>query len=209
MLKIESYTLGPLDTNCYLVWDEEDKNHPAWIIDPADAGDFLSEQVLHHQLDLQAVILTHGHIDHLMGAAEVALNFDVPTFVHEKDQFLVDRSVESAKHWFDLEILPPPPTRSFESSSITLGSHKFSIIPTPGHTPGSVTLYCDDSNSEIETPIAFVGDVVFAQGYGRTDFSYASTKTLFKSIEKLGETLSPRTSVLSGHGEPFTWDGRL
>lgn len=209
MLKIESFVLGPLDTNSYLIWDEEHENLPAWIIDPADAGDFLSEQVLHHQLSLQAIMLTHGHIDHLMGATEVALNFNVPVFVHKKDQFLVDRSVETAKHWFGLEILPPPPTRSYETTTLHLGSHAFSVIHTPGHTPGSVTLYCEDSDSESEAPTAFVGDVIFAEGYGRTDFSYAKSQTLWKSIENLESSLHQNTVCYSGHGDAFIAASRL
>ena len=209
MLRIESFVLGPLDTNTYLVWDELADNRPAMVIDPADAGDFISDEILNRQLTLEKIVLTHGHIDHLMGATEVALNFNVPTFVHSKDQFLVDRSVESAKHWFQLDILPPPPTHHFQTDTLTLGSHTFSVIHTPGHTPGSISLYCQDTDTETQTPTAFVGDVIFADGYGRTDFSYAKTSTLFNSIEILKNTLHPQTSCFSGHGEAFTAASRL
>jgi hydroxyacylglutathione hydrolase len=220
MLKIETYTLGPLDTNCYLVWDETDSLLPTLIIDPADAGDFLSDEILAKKLNPQAILLTHGHIDHLMGATELALNFNIPIYVHPKDQFLVDRAVSSAKHWFGLQILPLPPTKALDpNKNIELGQHRISMVETPGHTPGSVTFYTTssekrDKNSdtdEIEDnyTYAWVGDVIFENGYGRTDFSYANPMQLNRSLDTLKNTLPDTTYILPGHGNAFSWAGRI
>lgn len=217
MLQLKSFTLGPLDTNCYILWDESAPDRPAVVIDPADAGDFLSEEILKEQLSLQAILLTHGHIDHMMGATELALNFGLPVQVHPKDQFLVDRSVQTAKHWFGQDILPPPPTTPIEVAvPITLGNYTIQILHTPGHTPGSVTFYLDINELYLEnepvdsyTALAFVGDVIFEHGYGRTDFSYAKPKQLWSSINELQEKLPQKTLTLSGHGEAFTWSGRV
>lgn len=205
MLKINSYTLGPLDTNCYLVWDEMVHNLPAVVIDPADAGDFLSDEILHLQLSPQAILLTHGHIDHIMGVSELALNFDIPVLLHKKDVFLVERAVSTAAHWFGIDILPPPPTQDISlETQIKVGAHHFSVLETPGHTPGSVTFYCNSYGKENNySPIAFVGDVIFENGYGRTDFSYASSKTLFNSIEKIKTAIPAHTRLFPGHGSDF------
>lgn len=220
MLYVKSFTLGPLDTNCYLLWDESTQGRPAMLIDPADAGDFLTEEILNEQVSLTSIILTHGHIDHMMGATELSLNFGLPVWVHPKDQFLVDRSVSTAKHWFDQDILPPPATKPIEIGfPVTLGKYTIQILHTPGHTPGSVTLlletqeksqiYLNNTLLSDFTHVAIVGDIIFAQGYGRTDFSYANSKQLWSSLHMLQSTIPNTTLVLSGHGEIFTWAGRL
>jgi len=220
MLHIKSFTLGPLDTNCYLLWDESAQERPAMLIDPADAGDFLTEEILNEQVSLTSIVLTHGHIDHMMGATEVSLNFGLPVWVHPEDQFLVDRSVSTAKHWFDQDILPPPATKPIEiGPTFTLGKYTIQILHTPGHTPGSVTflldtteesqIYFNNTHLSDFTNIAIVGDIIFAQGYGRTDFSYANAKQFWNSLSSLQATLPSSTLILSGHGEIFGWAGRL
>jgi len=210
MINCKAHALGPLDTNCYLVWNESDDTRPAFLIDPADAGDFLTDQILEEQVDLQAILLTHGHIDHLMGATELALNFNLPVLVHPADQFLVDRSVETAKHWFGLDILPPPPTAPLPvgNACLSLGTATFSVYETPGHTPGSVSIVSDSADTVLESHMAFVGDVIFADGYGRTDFSYASAVNLRQSLDYLQTKLPANTVGLAGHGNPFNWSGR-
>ncbi len=220
MLYIKSFTLGPLDTNCYLLWDESLPERPAMLIDPADAGDFLTEEILKEQVSLTSIVLTHGHIDHLMGATEVSINFGLPVWVHPKDQFLVDRSVSTAKHWFSQDILPPPPTKPIEIGlPFTLGKYTIQILHTPGHTPGSITLLVDAveesqiyfNNTQLSdfSSVTFVGDIIFAQGYSRTDFSYANSKQLWNSLNSLQDILPQKTLTLSGHGEIFEWAGRL
>jgi hydroxyacylglutathione hydrolase len=208
MLEILTFVLGPLDTNCYLLWDESSTKRSAWVVDPADAGDFLSDQILEHQLNLESIILTHGHVDHLMGSTELALNFNLPLMVHQQDLFLVNRSVATAKHWFGSSILPPPPTKTFDSKVLSLGSYDFSVIHTPGHTPGSVVLHCNKCIFETRTSIALVGDLIFEKGFGRTDFSYASSNQLHKSIQKLNDLVPQATLMLPGHGSPFSWKSR-
>ncbi len=197
-LVIKSYCLGELATNAYLIWNP--KTLKATLIDPADSGDLLSEEILHHELKLEKIVLTHGHFDHVLGLLEVKLNFpEAPIFMHFDDLFLIKNAQKNAQHWLNKTVDPVPiPDQNLErKSSIEIAETEFEIITTPGHTPGSVSFYSASEN------LLFSGDTLFKQAIGRTDFSYSNHNDIKKSLKRL-LTLPEKTQVLSGHGDPTT-----
>ncbi len=193
-LQLESITLGPLQTNCYLAWC--DQTDQGIIIDPADQGDFITQRVLELKIEPVAIVLTHAHFDHVMGLLEVKLNFPIPIFLNSADDFLLKQAQSSAQHWLGLEIDPIPPADQplQAGQTVRFGNQAFEVLETPGHTPGSICLY-----SAAETTL-FSGDTVFKGTIGRTDFSYSSPEDMRKSLEKLLK-LPPETRVYPGHGE--------
>jgi len=191
---VKTFIVGELQTNCYLVYDQETKE--GIIIDPAGEAAFLSEQILREKIDLQAIIATHGHFDHVLGAWELQLNFSLPLLVHPKDVFLVKKMAQSASWWLKRKIIERPPEKIKaiqEGDKITIGKTLFKVIDAPGHSPGGICLYAKKEN------VLFTGDTLFAQGVGRTDFLYASSKDLNKSLVKLS-LLPPETIIYPGHG---------
>lgn len=196
-MKIESLPIGQLQTNCYLVSDPESEQ--CLIIDPGDEANFISEKILRQNLSPQAIIATHGHFDHVLAAYELQIAFGIPFLLHPQDKKLLSRSTDSASYWLDREIAVKPPKVNKEikeGDKISLDKHKLEIIHTPGHTPGGITLFNQGQK------VAFVGDTIFKNGVGRTDFKYASSKQLWQSIEKIKEKLSGYTAY-PGHGEKF------
>lgn len=196
MLKYENLVLGDLYTNCYVVWDEETK--ATVVIDPADCGVEISEMLQEKQLNLVGILATHGHFDHLLGALDLKLIYQVPFYCSSLDQFLLNRQKETAKHFLRRDIKVP----NFKkididlnnTKEIILGKEKLEVIKTPGHTPGGVCFY-NKKNDWL-----FSGDTLFAEGVGRTDTKYGSAKDLIKSLEIIKQ-LSPDTEILSGHGK--------
>lgn len=197
-LQVETITLGELDTNCYIAWCDETKQ--AVIIDPADAGESIAEQILALQLQPAAILLTHAHFDHVLGTLALQLSFDLPVYLHPADNFLLEGAQKSAEYWLKHSVDPvPPATKALsEGTIISFGECSLQIIHTPGHTPGSCSFYWQTAN---EPPILFVGDVIFKEGIGRTDHKYSKKNDLFKSIEKILSLGSTR--IYSGHGETF------
>lgn len=197
MIKALSFPLGELQTNTYILWDEDTSE--AVIVDPAASGDFINDQLLEHQLSPTAIWLTHGHFDHVMGLLEVSSAFKVPIWLHQNDTFLLKKAADSARHWLQIDPPPVPDATSFweDGDILWVGSYQFKVIHTPGHTPGSVSLY----NSESELLIS--GDTLFQEAVGRTDFSYASDAELKKSLRTLFN-LPDGTTVLPGHGQTTT-----
>ena len=198
---VTTLTLGALDTNCYLAWCPETLE--AVVIDPADAGDTISEEILRLGLKPTAILLTHGHFDHVLGLLEVKLNFDdIPIFLHQADVFLIKGAKKSAEHWLHRQADPVPLPTNFlkEGSTFSFGNCTLQTIETPGHTPGSVSFVSEVSPDDIQI---FCGDTIFKNGVGRTDFSYSSTVELEKSLKKLLE-YPATTLLLSGHGETTT-----
>ena len=195
-MKIECFVLGQLQTNCYLVYDETSLE--GIVIDPAGEGDFISQKILDLGIDLQAIVATHGHFDHVLAALELKLNFNAPFLMHKADLSILNRVQDSAKYFTGLEVDPPAPVDKFlkEGDLIEFGQEKLKVIETPGHTPGSICLLSKD--------VLFSGDTLFCQGVGRTDFAYSSSEQLRKSIKNKLFILSKETCVYSGHGEITT-----
>ena len=195
MLQVERLILGELSTNCYLVYSPESEE--ALIIDPADSGDAITDRLLQLQLHPTAVLLTHGHFDHLLGLLELRLNFDIPILMHRADLFLLQRARSSAAHFIKRQVDPIPIPDEFvtQDYSITIGRNQLTVMETPGHTPGSICLYNEY--------MVFSGDTLFQGSVGRTNLKYANPLKLSESLHHLF-ALPLDTIVFPGHGESTT-----
>jgi len=199
MIRYEKLVMGVLSTNCYLVWDEDTKE--CVVIDPADDGVSISEEINSRNLKVKYIFLTHGHLDHCMGALDLKLIYNVDFGCNSEDKFILDRQDETARYFFK-EKNPPPNFVKIDIDldklkSFKLGDEVFKIIKTPGHTPGGVCFY------NKKNKLLFSGDTLFAGLRGRTDFKYGSTPKIFESLKKLMK-LDKDTLVLPGHGEETT-----
>jgi hydroxyacylglutathione hydrolase len=194
MLQVTTLSLGELNTNCYLAWCPITQE--ALIIDPADSAETISEEILRLGLQPLAILLSHGHFDHILGTLELKLAFNLPVFIHQKDLFLVDTSSNRSQFWLKRQTDPvPTPDASLrEGQKLEVGHYILEVLELPGHTPGSVGFYDRKSN------ILFTGDTLFADGVGRTDLSYSSPKDLQHSLNKL-RVLPPDTEIFPGHGQ--------
>lgn len=147
------------------------------------------------------VCLTHGHYDHIMGALDLKLIYNIPLYCSEKDLFLLKRGGQTAEYFRRIKQKTPNIVKIDidldKEKEISLGKEKLEIIKTPGHTPGGICLYSKNSS------LLFSGDTLFKDLRGRTDFKYSSTKEIFESLKNLMK-LPKNTLVLSGHGESTT-----
>lgn len=199
-MQIETFILGSMQTNCYLLIS--DSSNSAVVIDPADDGDFINEELMRRGLQLESIVLTHGHFDHCLGLLSLKSAWNAPIMMNFADQFLLERAKESAAHWLGIESDPVPPA-DFDLAkleSIELAGEKFEIIPTPGHTPGSICLL------HKKDKILFSGDTIFADNnIGRTDFAYSDRKKMKESLDKLKDLQQQGFygEVFAGHGDSF------
>ncbi len=195
LLALRKLELGQLQTNCYLLSNK--KTGQAIIIDPADDADYIIRIIEDNNLKPIKIIATHGHFDHVLAINELKLAYKIPFFLHKKDEFLLKYMRRSSKYFTGFDPGPAPKPDGFLKEGEIL-AHKLKIIHTPGHTPGSITLF---NKSE---KIAFVGDLIFSQGgIGRTDFSYSNKKDLEKSIQRILK-FPEETIIYPGHGEKTT-----
>ena len=196
MIKYEVLVMGELQTNCYLIWDNN--SNEAVIIDAADDGTIISEEIEKRDLKPKYILATHGHFDHNLGVLDLKLIYNIPYCASQQDWFLLERQQETAKHFLKMDIKVPNLKKIDidldKEIEIKLGGEVLRVIKTPGHTPGSVCFY--NENNEI----LFSGDTLFKDCRGRTDFEYGSTENIFESLKKLMK-LPENTIVLSGHGE--------
>jgi glyoxylase-like metal-dependent hydrolase (beta-lactamase superfamily II) len=197
-MNIFQYPLGQLQANCYLLVEDDS----CILIDPADNASFILEEIERKRLTLQGLIATHGHFDHLMAVGEIQLSYqtrfgtDLPLFIHPKDQFLLKRLVQTAKHFLDYEpaVIPIQSTEDLKMGKQKLGDFSFEVIHTPGHTPGSCSIHFPERHT------LFTGDTLFQGAIGGYDHAYSDKEELFKSVNFLLK-LPPETEVYAGHGE--------
>ena len=185
--------LGELQANCYLVRREGSKN--SIVIDPGDDYETLKEALDRLSLIPRHVLLTHGHFDHMLCAAHLKSDFGAKICISEKDEiFLSDKSYNLCP---DTSVVPFVSAKAdllLSAGDYTLSDIDFTVIETPGHTPGGVCYYLKDEQ------LLFSGDTLFSNGFGRTDFKGGDWAALFKSLKTLFQ-LPPGTLVYPGHGE--------
>src|SRR3989304_7067420 len=180
MLFVKTIVVGQLQANRYLIFDSEKKE--ACIVDPGDDADYITRVIADQKVTPMQIIATHGHFDHIMAATELQLAYNIPFLIHQKDEFLVKRMNETAEHFIGVKAGPSPRISGHleVGSKLNIGKSRIEIIETPGHTPGSISLY------DKKAGFVWVGDLLFAGGgVGRTDFSYSSQKELDNSIERI------------------------
>ncbi len=191
---LQKLELSSFGSNCYIVGDEATKE--GMIIDPGADGSFIMEQVKALGLKTKLIVLTHSHIDHVGGLAEVKEATGAEIAIHEVEApFLQKRP-------FRMAFLPPsppaPPAERLlkEGDVITLGKLKFKVLHTPGHTSGGICLVGDG--------IVFTGDTLFNFGIGRADFPGSDYDQELDSIRNKLMTLPDNYKVCPGHGPDST-----
>jgi len=187
-VRTQRLTLGPLDTNCWLV--DDGAGGPVLVVDPADDAAGILEALGSRRV--AAVVLTHGHFDHLGAVREILDSTGAPLVVHEDDAASSTTSTGNGGALFGFSETAPQADRTVRDGDvITAGELELRVIHTPGHTPGSICLYGGD--------ILLSGDTLFAGSIGRTDFPGGDMAAMRRSIARLA-SLPDETRVCPGHG---------
>ncbi len=186
----------PFQQNCSLVFDQD--TMLGAIVDPGGDVAKIRDAIKQSGVSVEKILLTHGHIDHAGGAAELreALGVKIEG-PHTEDQFLLDTLPQSGAQYGMIEARTVTPDRWLkEGDQVTVGGLNFAIYEAPGHTPGSVVFF------NAENRFALVGDVLFQGSVGRTDVPRGSHETLMRSIRDKLLPLGDDVVFLPGHGSP-------
>ena len=201
MMEIKTFVCNMLEENCYVVSDETKE---CVII---DCGAFYGEErdaivryIDNNQLKPVHLLATHGHLDHNFGNNTILEHYGLKPEVAEGDRNMMNNYNQQAQKFYGMQLnfeLPEAGSVITDNQDITFGNHKLKVIPTPGHSKGSVTFYCKEEN------VAFTGDTLFQQSVGRTDLHGGSMMQIIQSLRILAQ-LPDETVVKPGHGNDTT-----
>lgn len=184
-MQIITMPVGAYQTNCYMVWGEGDK---CVLIDPGYEANTLLEQVEKQGKTLEAILLTHGHFDHVGAVRDITAETDCKVYIHSQELTLPEALTAGKLYYTDTYD---------EGDTVNAAGLTFKVLRTPGHTPGGVCLLCGDA--------MFCGDTLFAGSCGRTDFPGGDYATMKCSLGRLS-SLKGNYRVFPGHGEDTTLD---
>lgn len=199
MIKIITNVLGPIQTDCYFVINEQNKQ--ALIIDPACEADYIAEKCRELQIIPVAILLTHGHYDHTGGVFDLKQALNIPVYAGDDEKALLCDPIKNGEFLMVSEAArrgSKPVEADFwltDNQLIEPAGFPVKIISAPGHTAGGICFYLESEN------VLFSGDVLFANNFGRTDLPTGNMRTLADSIINKLFVLPPETKVYPGHGE--------
>ena len=183
-MEVKTFPVGSLQTNCYIAW--ADGSDTCILIDPGYEPEYLLEQVRLNRKTLEAILLTHGHFDHVGGVKKIAQETGCKVYICP-DELLIPPHFYFGEHYY---------TDTYsEGDTLNLAGLSLQVLKTPGHTQGSVCLLCED--------VLFSGDTLFAGACGRTDLPGGNYQTLISSLRRLSQ-LEGDYKVLPGHGSAST-----
>ena len=192
-MEVAVFCVGPLDTNCYVVHNAGE----AMVIDPGGKPKKILTYLEKNNLTVSRILNTHLHFDHAYGNAELAAKYNAPILAGA-DEAKIDNSPLTQGGIYGLPSVAPYTWEALTPGEYDWLGAAWRVLPTPGHSPGSLTFYAPDLGA------AFVGDLIFRQSVGRTDFPGGSTAVLVKSVKEHIFTLPPETVLYSGHGPKTT-----
>src|SRR5450755_1660329 len=192
--------VGLLQCNCSIFGDEQTRE--AIVIDPGDEIGKITAVLDKHQLKVKAIMITHGHIDHVAGAAKLRTLTGAPVYMNNKDEEQLDL-LERQAEWLGMDTpeRTEVDTAAGDDTVLQLGTSEFIVMETPGHTRGSMSVWIPDEKKVI------AGDTLFRDSIGRTDLPGGNTRQILSSIKARLLELPDETVVFPGHG-PTTTIGR-
>lgn len=197
-MRIKTFIVGPFQMNAYIIADE--KSAECALVDPADDIQSILQYVQENKLIAKAMLVTHGHLDHIRFISQIQRQLQVPLYMGQKDLPLLE-SLAGQGRMFNLDVADPPKVDIFldETQTLKIGNQEVRFLHTPGHSPGSYSFLINGN--------LFAGDVLFKDSIGRTDLYGGDYTVLMRSISDKFLTLPDETTVYPGHG-PATTIGR-
>ena len=187
---LTSMALGPIQANCYILGCEQTRE--AAVIDPGGEPERILMELAKHELTLKYIINTHGHFDHVSANGPLKKATGASILIHAEDAPMLTQLSQAAASWgLTAEDSPPPDRYLQDGDEVAFGNITLKVICTPGHSPGGISLFTDES--------VFVGDTLFAGSVGRTDLPGGDPNVLKASIQQKLFTLGDEVKVYPGH----------
>ena len=195
-LKIDQYVVGQVQTNCYVAINSDTKE--CFIVDPGAAAPQLAERIRRDGYQPVAILLTHGHFDHAGAASQLAEEFGIKIYAHEKEKDTLEDYNKNLSGWEGMKKSYHADVFLKDEEELDLAGLHIRVFHTPGHTEGGCCYYLPYEN------IVFSGDTLFAQSVGRTDFPGGSMSQIVRSIKEKLMVLPEHTAVYPGHNDVTT-----
>ncbi len=192
MMKIEKFVLSSMGTNCYLLKNEETKE--LVIVDPATCPEYLIQHVKREGYEPRAILITHGHFDHVMGIDQWVKEYDIPVYLYEEEAEILADPALNLSTVFGTSYSYQNVTTLKDKETLSVAGFCFEVIHTPGHTKGGCCYY------EAEEGILISGDTLFYNSVGRSDFPTGSMSMLVNAIKERLFCLPDDVMVYPGHG---------
>ena len=201
-IEVEKLVLGAVSTNVYLVF----YNGNCLIVDPSDEAERIISCIEERKAKPLAVLITHGHFDHIMAAPVLAKKYGIKIYAGEADrQLLEDSKLNLGQSFLGENFTMEADEYLKNGDELEFEGFKLKVMYTPGHTVGSISFYSDDlEDNEAFKKAAFTGDTLFAGSVGRVDLPTGSEDTMKRTLNEVIKKLPPDTAVFPGHGAATT-----